>query len=83
MSVQQVQAGVTKLLQKAAKNKRFYRVMRNQDPVGVLVPNDLWDDWVEDLEAASSGNYKNRIKESRASKKWYSSEEVKKELGLD
>lgn len=82
MSVQQVQAGVTRLLKKAAKKKRFYRVMRNQDPMGVLIPNELWEEWVEDLEAVGSEGYKRRIREARASKKWYSSDEVKKELGL-
>lgn len=82
MSVQQVQAGVTALLQKAAKNKRFYRVMRNADPVGVLIPNEVWDDLLEELEVAGSESYKRPIKQARAGKKWYSSDEVKKELGL-
>lgn len=81
-SVQEAQAGITRLFEKAAKEKRFYRVMRNQQPLGVLIPNEVWEDFIEDMEAASSENFKKEIAKSRASKKWYSSEEVKKELGL-
>ena len=81
-SVQQVQAGVTRLLQKAAKQRRFYRVMRNQEPVGVLIPDSLWQEWLEDMEAASSDKYRKMIKEARESKKWYSAEEVKQSLGI-
>jgi len=77
-SVQEAQAGITKLFKKASKKEKFIRIMRNQEPLGVLVPNNVWESFLEDLEAGMSENYKKDIKESRASKKWYSSDEVKK-----
>ncbi len=81
-SVQKVQAGVTKILKKAEKDGKFVRVMRNNEPVGVLVPNRVWESFLEDLEAMSSKNYLDRIARSRADKKTYTLEEVKKKIGL-
>ncbi len=81
-SVQKVQAGVAKILKKAEKDGKFVRVMRNNEPVGVLVPNNVWDSFIEDLEAMSSPNYLKRIAKSRADKKTYTLEEVKKQIGL-
>lgn len=81
-SVQKVQAGVTKILKKAEKDGKFVRVMRNNEPVGVLVPNNVWEAFLEDLEALSSENYLKRIARSRADKKTYTMEEVKKQIGL-
>lgn len=81
-SVQKVQAGVSKILKKAEKAGKFVRILRNNEPVGVLVPNNVWESFLEDLEALSSETYLKRIAESRASKNRYSLEEVKKELGL-
>jgi len=80
-SVQKVQAGVTKILKKAEKDGKFVRVMRNNEPVGVLVPNRVWESFLEDLEALSSENYLKRIAKSRAVR--YSSTQVKKMLGID
>jgi len=82
-SVQKVQAGVTKILKKAEKDGKFVRVMRNNEPVGVLVPNRVWESFLEDLEALSSENYLKRIAKSRADKVRYSSTQVKKMLGID
>ena len=81
-SVQKAQAGLTKIFQRAARNGKFVRVMRNNKPLGVLVPNDVWDSYLEDLEALSSENYIKRIAQSRADKKVYTMEEVKKRLGI-
>ena len=82
-SVQQVQAGVSRLLQKAAKERKFLRVMRNQEPLGVLIPNEVWNELLEDFEAANSANYQQMVVRARKSKKKYSAVEIKKELGLD
>lgn len=82
-SVQKVQAGVTKILKKAEKDGKFVRVMRNNEPVGVLVPNRIWESFLEDLEALSSENYLKRIAKSRADQVRYSSTQVKKMLGID
>ncbi|MFH1601345.1 MAG: hypothetical protein ABIB61_00095 [Candidatus Shapirobacteria bacterium] len=81
-SIQKAQAGLTRLLYKASKKGNFYRVMKNNEPVGVLIPNDLWLSFLEDLEALSSTSYLESIKKARSSKKCYSSKEIKKILGL-
>lgn len=82
-SVQKVQAGVTRILKKAERDGKFVRVMRNNEPVGVLVPNRVWESFLEDLEAMSSQNYIKRIAKSRADKVRYSSTQVKKMLGIE
>jgi len=80
-SVQEAQAGITKLFQKAKNKKKFIRIMRNQKPLGVLIPNEMWLSLIEDLEASSSLSYKEDIRVSRADKKRVSSDEVKRTLG--
>ena len=82
-SIQQVQAGTSRLFKKAAKNKKFYRVMRNQEPLGVLVPNNLWQSLIEDLEALSSPSYLKAIQASRQDPKRFTAQEVKKLLKID
>ena len=66
-SVQEAQAGITRLFEKAKDNKKFIRIMRNQEPLGVLVPNNMWLSFLEDMEALSSGNYLREIEISRKS----------------
>ncbi len=81
-SIQKAQAGLTKVFKKAEKDGKFVRVMRNSEPVGFLVPVNVWESFMEDLEAMSSQSYLNRIAKSRADKKTYTMEEVKKRLGI-
>lgn len=81
-SVQKAQAGLTKVFKKAEKDGKFVRVMRNNEPVGFLVPTSVWESYLEDLEALSSETYLKRIAKSRADKKTYTLEEVKKQIGL-
>ena len=81
-SVREAQAGITKLFTKAKNKGKFVRVMRNQEPLGVLIPNNLWESLLEDLEALSSPNYLKSIEESRRDKKRYSSSEVKRMFGI-
>ncbi len=76
-SVQEAQAGITKLFAKAKDKGKFVRVMRNQEPLGVLIPNNIWESLLEDIEALSSPNYIKAISDSRKSKRTYSSDEVK------
>ena len=82
-NIQKAQAGLTKLFKKAQSTMSFYRVMKNDKPLGVLIPDNLWENLVEDLEALSSGNYLKRIAKSRSDKVRYSSTQVKKMLGID
>jgi len=81
-SIQEAQAGLTRLLKKAAKKNSFYRVMKNNRALGVLIPDNLWESFLEDLEALSSRAYLEEIKKARFSKKRYSAKEVKKALGV-
>lgn len=81
-NIQRAQAGLTRLFEKARKSMSFYRVMKNDKPLGVLVPQELWESYLEDLEALSSPNYLARIAKSRRQRKRYSMEQVKTELGL-
>jgi len=56
-SIQEAQAGLAKLLASAEKTGDFYRVLKNNKPVGVLLPNKTWEALIEDLEALSSKRY--------------------------
>ncbi|OGG29488.1 hypothetical protein A2971_02235 [Candidatus Gottesmanbacteria bacterium RIFCSPLOWO2_01_FULL_46_21] len=79
-NIQRAQAGLTRLFEEARKSMSFYRVMKNDKPLGVLVPNEMWEDFVEDMEALASPNFQRRIAESRREKKGYTLDEVKKKL---
>jgi len=81
-NIQEAQAGLTRLLKKAARKSFFYRVMKNNKPLGVLIPDNLWLSFLEDLEALSSQTYLEDIKKARLAKKRYSSSKVKKILGI-
>ena len=79
-SIQEAQAGLSKLFKKASKKGSFYRVLKNNNSLGVLIPDNIWESLLEDLEALSSPSYLTMIEKSRASKKRYSGREVKKLL---
>ncbi len=81
-SIQEVQAGVTRLLDRANRSGTYYRVLKNNKPVGVLLSNDAWEDFLEDMEALASQQYKKTIAVARKQKKRYTIEQVKKHLGL-
>lgn len=81
-SIQEAQAGLAKLFHKAAKKGGFYRVLRNNRSLGVLIPDPVWDSFLEDLEALSSPSYLKMIEKSRKSNKRYSLNEVKKQLSI-
>ncbi|MEK7595420.1 MAG: hypothetical protein AAB443_02430 [Patescibacteria group bacterium] len=81
-SIQAAQAGLTSILIKAQKGGFFYRVLRNNQPLGVLLPNKVWESILEDLEAINSPSYLKSIEEARNSKELYTVDQVKKELNL-
>lgn len=81
-NIQRAQAGLTQLLLKARKSTSFYRVLKNDQPLGVLIPENLWQSFIEDLEALSSPSYRARIARARKEKKTISSSRLKKDLGL-
>ncbi len=83
-NVQQVQAGLTKLFRQAEKNRKFFRVMRNDETLGVLIPDSLWLEWLEDVEALKSESFKQRIRSARkeSANNLVTSRQLKKQLGL-
>lgn len=81
-SIQKAQAGLVKLLVQAEKEESFYRVLKNNKPIGVLLPNKTWESLLEDLEALSSQKYLAQIRKARLEKKNISSSQVKKRLGI-
>lgn len=81
-SIQQAQAGLTKLLARAEHDASFYRVLRGSKPVGVLLPNAAWEGLLEDLAALSSPRYLRAIAAARKDLKRVSAGEAKKRLRL-
>lgn len=83
-NVQQAQAGLTKLFRQAEKNNQFLRVMRNDEALGVLIPDSLWLDWLEDLEALKSESYQRKIAQARKepTKQLVLAKQLKASLGL-
>lgn len=81
-NIQRAQAGLTRLFQKAGQTLSFYRVMKNDEPVGVLLPTNLWESIIEDIEALSSSAYRTRITKARAERTRYPASFVKKKLGI-
>jgi len=81
-NIQKAQAGLTRLFLEAKKTGSFYRVLKNDQSLGVLLPDSLWQSLVEDLEALSSPNFRQKIAKARKEKKTIKASEVKKQLGL-
>lgn len=81
-NIQRAQAGLTKLFQKASKTLSFYRVLKNDKPLGILMPQEMWENLLEDMEALASSAYLKRIAASRRDKRTYTIDDVKKTLHL-
>lgn len=81
-NIQSAQAGLTKIFESAKRSSSFYRVLKNDQPLGVLVPNAMWQSLVEDLEALSSPSFKAKIERARREPKSIKAGEVKRQLGL-
>ena len=81
-NIQKAQAGLTRLFQSAKKTSSFYRVMKNNEPLGVLIPNNIWESWIEDFEALSSPSFLKRIAKTRQEKGGLTLNELKKKYHL-
>jgi len=81
-NIQKAQAGLTRLFLEAEETGSFYRVLKNDQSLGVLLPDSLWQSLIEDLEALSSPNFRQKIAKARKEKKTIKASEVKKQLGL-
>jgi PHD/YefM family antitoxin component YafN of YafNO toxin-antitoxin module len=81
-NIQRAQAGLTRLFLEAKKSLSFYRVMKNDKPLGVLVPEEIWQSWTEDMEALSSPGFRQKIARARSEKKRIPAEKIRKMVGL-
>lgn len=81
-NVQEAQAGITRLFKSGSTGSKFFRVMRNKKPLGVLIPENLWRSLIEDFEALSSPYYLKAVEASRKDKKRLSSNDIKRRLGI-
>ena len=81
-NVQKIQSGLTKIFRSAEKSDSFYRVMRNDESLGFLVPNDVWQSLIEDLDALSSQSYLSKVYKARISSKRYSAKQVRDILNI-
>jgi PHD/YefM family antitoxin component YafN of YafNO toxin-antitoxin module len=77
-NIQKAQAGLTKLFLKARKSLSFYRVMKNDVPLGVLIPEEMWQSWTEDIEALSSPKFRQKIAKARSEKKRISADKIRR-----
>jgi len=82
-NIQKAQAGLTKLFTEAEKCGNFYTVLRNDQPLGVLVPRKMWSSLIEDLEALSSPNFRKKIARARSFKKRVKAESIRRITRLE
>lgn len=54
ISVQKAQAGITKVFQEAESKGKILRVMRNNESLGVMIPNKIFLKFIKLLEELSS-----------------------------
>ncbi len=50
ISIQQAQAGLTKVIKKAERNGKIVRILRNSQSLGVILPNKVWQKFLDKLE---------------------------------
>lgn len=81
-SIQEAQAGLSKLLMQAELHGSFVRLMRHNKPLGVILPNKTWESLLEDLAAYSSSTYLRSIAVARRGKKRYAAAQVKRLLKI-
>lgn len=53
ISIQEAQAGLTKVIRKAERKGKILRVMRNNESVGMLIPNKIFLKFVKLYEKLS------------------------------
>lgn len=54
VSIQKAQAGLTKIIKKAEREGKILRIMRNNESLGVLIPNKIFLKFVKLLETLSA-----------------------------
>lgn len=53
ISIQKAQAGLTKIIKEAEKNGKIIRILRNNQSLGVILPNKVWQKFLNKLEELS------------------------------
>ncbi len=54
ISIQQAQAGLTKVIKEAERKGKILRIMRNNESLGVLIPNKIFLKFIKLLESVSA-----------------------------
>lgn len=65
VSTKEFQTKFADIVKQAKKQMSYFQIMKHGNSVGVFLPNDVWDDILEDLEALDSPKYLNNIQTSR------------------
>jgi PHD/YefM family antitoxin component YafN of YafNO toxin-antitoxin module len=66
ISTKHFQSQFASVAREAAKNKKFYNIVRNSESIGVFLPKRIWESLLEDIEALNSPKYLKAIAESTA-----------------
>lgn len=53
ISIQQAQAGLTRIVKEAERKGKIIRILRNNQSLGVLLPNKVWQKFLDKLEELS------------------------------
>lgn len=65
VSTKEFQTKFADIAKQAKKQLSYFQIMRHGDSVGVFLPNAVWEDILEDLEALDSPKYLKTIQISR------------------
>jgi len=53
ISIQQAQAGLTRIIKNAERKGKIIRILRNNQSLGVILPNKVWQKFLDKLEELS------------------------------
>jgi len=81
-SIREAQISLTRLFAKGKKKGVFFRLLKNNKPLGVLLPNTIWESFLEDMEALKSATFQEKIARARIETQLISSQEVKKKVNV-
>lgn len=76
-NIQKAQAGLTRIFQDASKKSSFYRVLKNDQSLGVLLPDKLWKKMINVLNKLEKQNklLQNQINKNEESYFWMKASE--------
>lgn len=65
VSTKNFQSQFATMVKDAQEKQKYYSITRSGESVGVFLPQKLWEDLLEDLEALHSPHFSAKIKQSR------------------